>query len=97
MELQCPSYDYVLDMTWAEFQIRAFGYNRMKEKEEVLAREIAWNSLIGSHYNPKKLPKSKDQFWKIGNKKNVSSERMQAAIKQAQEDYFKELKQKQNG
>jgi hypothetical protein len=97
MELQCPSYDYVLDMTWAEFQIRAFAYRRMQEKEELLAREIAWASLTGSHYAPKKLPESKDKFWKIGNKPKVQNDRMQQAIKQAQKDYFKELKLQKNG
>ena len=97
MELQCPSLEYVYDMTWAEFQIRAFAYRRMQEKKELLAREIAWNALIGSHYNPKKLPKDKNRFWQIGNKKISTNDSMKLAIKKAQEDYFKELKQKQNG
>jgi hypothetical protein len=97
MELQCPSLEYVYSMTWAEFQIRAFAYRRMQEKKELLTREVAWASLIGSHYNHKKLPKSKELFWKIGNKPNKANDRMKEAIKKAQEDYFKELKQKQNG
>jgi hypothetical protein len=84
-------------MTWAEFQIRAFAYRRMQERKELLAREIAWASLTGSHYNPKKLPKSKDKFWRIGTKPKVENERMKEAIKKAQEDYFKELKRQKNG
>lgn len=82
-------------MTWAEFQIRAFAYRRMQEKKELLTREIAWSALIGSHYNPKKLPKTKDKFWQIGNKKKVSDSRMQDAIKAAQEEYFKEKQLKE--
>ena len=82
-------------MTWAEFQIRAFAYRRMQEKKELLAREVAWSALIGSHYNPKKLPKTKEKFWSIGKKKQSKrDESMQNAIKQAQEDYFKQLKEK---
>ena len=84
-------------MTWAEFQIRAFAYRRMQEKKELLAREIAWAGLIGSHYNPKKLHKSKDKFWQIGTKKKVTDARMQEAIKKAQDDYFKELERQKNG
>jgi len=93
MELQCPSYDYVMEMTWAEFQIRSFGYRRMKEREELLTREIAWASLTGSHYNSKNLPKTKDKFWRIGSKPTVKNERMNEAIKKAQEEYFKAKKQ----
>ena len=84
-------------MTWAEFQIRAFAYRRMQEKKELLAREIAWAGLIGSHYNPKKLPKSKDKFWRIGTKKKVTDTRMQEAIKAAQDEYFKKKKELLNG
>jgi len=80
-------------MTWAEFQIRAFAYRRMQERKELLAREGAWASLIGSHYNPKKLPKSKDKFWQIGVKDRVVDERMKAAIKAAQDEYFKKKKE----
>jgi hypothetical protein len=69
----------------------------MQEREEVLTREIAWNSLIGPHADAKKIPKSRDKFWKIGNKKNVSDVRMQEAIKKAQDDYFKELERQKNG
>lgn len=80
-------------MTWAEFQIRAFAYRRMQEKKELLAREVAWASLIGSHYNPKNLPKSKDKFWRIGVKPKVTNTRMQEAIKAAQDEYFKKKKE----
>lgn len=82
-------------MTWAEFQIRAFAYWRLEERNDLRAREIAWSSLIGSHYNPKKLPKTKEHFWMIGGKQqSKSNEAMQKAIKKAQADYFKQLKEK---
>jgi len=81
-------------MTWAEFQIRAFAYRRMQEKEELLAREIAWNALIGSHYNPKKLPKDKSKFWQIGVKKvSRADEAMKQAIERARTEYFKKKKE----
>ena len=81
-------------MTWAEFQIRAFAYRRMQEKEELLAREIAWNALIGSHYNPKKLPKDKNKFWQIGIKKvSRADEAMKQAIERARSEYFKKKKE----
>lgn len=81
-------------MTWAEFNLRRIAYFRMQEQEDLRAREIAWSALIGSHYNPKKLPKTKDKFWQIGEiKKPYVDESMREAIRKAQEDYFKQLKE----
>ena len=94
MELNCPSLDYVYSMTWAEFQLRAYAYNRMQDKEDLKFREVAWSSLIGSHANPKKLPKSKDKFWKIGKSKpQTISDNMKEAIKRAQQEYFKKKRE----
>ncbi len=84
-------------MTWAEFQIRAYAYNRMQEREDLRFREVAWASLIGAHVNPKKLPKSKQNFWQIGAKKSGLTEAMQERMKQAQEQYYKDVKEANNG
>ena len=82
-------------MTWAEFKIRSIAYWRMQDREDVKFREVAWNALIGSHADRKKIPKTKQRFWTIGKKQqSKSDEAMQNAIKQAQEDYFKQLKEK---
>jgi len=82
---------YVNEMTWAEFQIRAYGYKRMQEKEDLRAREIAWNSLIGNHVNPKKLPKTKDKFWSIGIKNHNVTDVMRNRIEEVKAAYFKKL------
>jgi hypothetical protein len=82
-------------MTWAEFMLRRHAYFRMEEQKDLRAREIAWNALIGSHFNPKKLPKTKDKFWRIGAvKKHETNEKMKEAIRRAQEEYLKQLKEK---
>ena len=49
-------------MTWAEFRIRLFAYKRQEKERNYWSREIAYNALIGSHVNPKKLPKSREKF-----------------------------------
>ena len=92
MELNCPSLDYVYDMTWAEFRIRMYGYNRMQDREDIRAREISWNALIAPSRDPKKLPKTKDKFWQIGTKEVSINEGMKEAIKQAQQEYFNKVK-----
>ena len=97
MELNCPSLDYVNEMTWAEFRIRMYGYNRMQESENIRAREIAWNSLIGPSRDSKKLPKTREKFWPIGEKSIEVNDQMQEAIKKAQEQFIKDKKKLNNG
>jgi len=84
-------------MTFAEFQIRAFAYNRIEEKKDLRTREIAWASLIGSHLDPKKLPKSKDAFWQIGEKKSTVTDAMREAISRAQKQYLIDKQKAENG
>ena len=86
-EYGCPSLDYVYDMSWAEFRIRQFGYNRKQEREWFKIREIAYASIIGPHLDPKKLP-SKQKFMPLG-KKGVT-EKMVVRMKEAVDKYNKE-------
>ena len=84
-------------MTWAEFQIKAFAYNRMQDREDLRAREIAWASLVAPHINPKKLPKNKERFWSIGKKTSNVTESMMDAMRKAKEQYEIDKKLKENG
>lgn len=59
-------------MSFAEFQIRLFAYKRVQEREWEKVRFIGWCSTIGSHLNPKKLPKSLNQFLPLGLDKKQS-------------------------
>ena len=61
----------------AEFNIRLFSFNRIKEREDMLFREVAYYSMIGSHLNPKKLPKTKQQFWTLGYEKKIEKTKLE--------------------
>ena len=77
----------------AEFNIRLFAFKRMSTNNEMLVREVAYYAMIGSHLNPKRLPKSKQEFWSIGNDKKLSKDRMEAmkeAMRKAVEQYKKD-------
>lgn len=74
----------------AEFNIRLFAFKRMSTNRELLVREVAYYSMIGSHLNPKKLPKSKQAFWSIGQDSKIDKERMdkmKEAMRKAVEQY----------
>ena len=59
------------EMPWCEFLIKSYAYNRMQEEKLRHTRLIAYSSQIGSHLDPKKLPRSIDQFMQIGSEKNA--------------------------
>ena len=85
-------------MTWAEFLIRSFAYQRTERKAWFKVREVAWAALIGSHFNPKKLPKTKEQFIPLNPKAtNKRNEQIKARIKQAQNEYYNKLELLNNG
>jgi len=93
-ELGCKSLSYVYKMTWAEYLIRVDGWKRRDQTEWYRAREIAWAALIGSHLDPKKLPKNKDDFIPIGTrKKKPVSDRMLHRMREAKEKYLREIEE----
>ncbi len=84
-------------MTWAEFCIRQFAYRRMDRYSWIKVREIAYQALVGSHMNPKKLPRSKDKFMPLDDKKEKQlTEKQLEAMRKAQEVYRQEVN-KRNG
>ena len=77
-------------MTMAEFNIRLFSFNRQREHQEMLAREQAYYGMIGSHLDPKKMPKTKQQFWILPSERRMTKERfkkMKNVMSKAVEQY----------
>jgi hypothetical protein len=94
-ELNCPSLEYVYNMTWAEFRIRLYAYRRQEKNKAFWYRELAWASTLAPHLDHKKLPRTKEQFMPLdGERVNSRRDLMRAKIKQAQEQYLKEQKLK---
>ena len=60
------------EMPWCEFLIKSYAYNRMQEEKLRHTRLVAYSAQIGSHLDPKKLPRSIDQFMKIGSENNTA-------------------------
>ena len=88
--------DDVYDMTFAEFQIRLFAYKRMQLREWEKVRQISWSAFIGSHQDPKKMPKTIDKFMRLdnGEVKPTISEVQKERFRNAYSEY---LKQQGNG
>jgi len=93
-ELNCPSLEYVYDMTWSEFLIRLYAFKRMRKYDRYMTREVMWTSLIAPHYDPKKLPKSKESFFPIEDVEDDVTQKIKDRIRVAREQYIKD---KQNG
>jgi hypothetical protein len=88
-EFGCSNLEQVYDMTWAEFRIRQYGYNRMQKDEWFKLREIAYASIIGPHLDPKKVP-PKDKYMPLSEEKSGVSDRMKARMREAINKYKKE-------
>ena len=61
------------EMPWCEFLIKSYAYNRIQEEKLRHTRLVAYSAQIGSHLDPKKLPRSIDQFMRIGSENNSSN------------------------
>lgn len=82
-------------MTWAEFQIRLFAFNRIEKNNWFKLREIMWITLISSHQDPKKLPKSKDAFMSLdikSKKTNGITDEQKEAFLKATQNYLAHAK-----
>lgn len=82
-------------MTWAEFQIRSYGWIRNDNRESYKLRKVGYSAMWAFHSDFKKLPRTEDKYWLIEKKKMKTNDSMTEAIKKAQEDYFKQLKEKE--
>lgn len=92
--------DYVKKMTWAEFRIRSFAYNRQRKREEQLeknavlrTREICYQIYVSNWMDSKRKPVSKEKYWSIGEDNKIDDDRLdriRTRIKEAQEQYKKE-------
>ena len=91
-ELECPSYEYVLDMTWREYTLRRIGYFRKHKSEWEKVRFITYYNLVsGGAIDTRKM--SIEKFLPLdGNVKKKSTLSLSAiqAFKDAQETYLKE-------
>ena len=88
-----PTMKRVYDMSFAEFQIRLFAYKRVQEREWEKVRFIGWCATTGSHMNPKKLPKSLNQFMPLGidRKQGMTiTESQKQRFLEAMQDYLKQ-------
>ena len=85
--------DDVYDMTFAEFQIRLFAYKRMQLREWEKVRQISWSAFIGSHQDPKKMPKTIDKFMRLdsGQSKSGVSEAEKERFRSVYSEYLKQV------
>ena len=85
-------------MSWSEFKLRLFSYNRQQEDELLKLRRLAWVTLIAPYQDPKKLRGKKEEtWWKIGKTKtDTASEELRERGRRAMEDYIK-IKMQQDG
>ena len=81
------------EMPWCEFLIKSYAYNRMQEEKLRHTRLVAYSAQIGSHLDPKKLPRSIDQFMRIGSEKNARKSNKNANFDDMKELFKKRMQE----
>lgn len=88
-------------MTWAEFQIRAYGWRRMDERKQHYLKKVAIAPLLAMGVKKNDV----DKYWQIGNHtrkedfdrvKNAMQKASERALKQYEID-LKNAKNKEGG
>lgn len=83
----------VYDMPFAEFQIRLFAWKRIQDRDWEKVRILAWYSMVGSHMDPKKMPKSLTGFISLDSdkKQNIISDAQKQRFLEVTAEYYKQL------
>ena len=81
------------EMPWCEFLIKSYAYNRMQEEKLRHTRLIAYSAQIGSHLDPKKLPRTIDQFMRIGSEENSVKSNKNAKFDDMKELFKKRMQE----
>lgn len=88
-ELRCKDLDYVLDMSFYEFRLRCFAYEREQQHDWAKFRRVAYASLLAFNIKPSNIPKSESQYFElplVDEKKQVSDLAVKR-FRQAMEKY----------
>jgi hypothetical protein len=82
-------------MSFAEFQIRLFAWERLEARAWDKVRFIAWFAMKGSHLDPKSMPKTITQFMKLsidGKAASIVSEAQKLRYLDEMSKYVQQLK-----
>lgn len=74
-------------MTWREFQLRRYAFERSEKRNWFKIREIAYSSLVAGGMDTKKVSKEKFMPLEERKKAKVSSEALEA-LRKAQQEYI---------
>lgn len=68
-------------MSWSEFRLRLFSYQREQKNELIKMRRMAWITFIAPYQNPKKLRGMREEtWWRIGEPKKATDTNKQRYI-----------------
>lgn len=81
-------------MSWSEFVLRSQGFSERLKREELLAREVAYQSYCAQFTFSKKKPKTKEKFWPI---KKANPKKATNKAREVFEKAWSNYKQKVDG
>jgi hypothetical protein len=82
--------DDFYSMPWNEYLIKCFAWARMEREKWKHTRLIAYEAKIGSHLNPKSLPRSIEAYMPLGKDGKKRKSRVTPEMKALYEQRMKE-------
>ena len=82
-------------MAWCEYLLKCYAWERMEREKWRKVRLIAFEARVGSHVDPKTLPRTIEQYMPLDGKKTVSRVPRSEieALKREREQILKNKKQ----
>lgn len=53
------------EILYPDLILKIKGYQRKRDEDHRILRRIGFSALKGSHYDPKSLPKTEREYWRL--------------------------------
>jgi hypothetical protein len=83
-------------MTWAEFNIRLFGFKRIEKRRFLKWRDLLWTVYSAPHLDPKHMAKNINSFMPLEGNRRISDKQIER-MKRAQAEFERKLNERKNG
>lgn len=84
-------------MPWCEYLIKCFAWERMEREKWKHTRLISFESLRGSHVNPKGLPRTVERYMPLKTKVKSKITTEQREMYHQRMEEYEEAKRKKEG
>lgn len=79
-------------MAWNEYLLKCYAWERMELEKWRKVRLIAFEARVGSHVDPKTLPRTIEQYMPLDKEKKKATNEAKELLRKEREEYLKRKK-----